>query len=143
MILYEFEGKKILSEAGIKIPKSQLLSSPIEEIKLTPPFYVKAQVLSGKRKVAGGIVKVENIEDAKKYIKKMFSKKINDEKVASILLEEKIDFEKEYYLSLAYDGTYRCPVITFSESFLGQVSTLFLSVLSIITHFSGWALFII
>ena len=59
MILYEFEGKKILSENGINIPRSELVTSRNQAINLDTPIVLKAQVLSGKRKVAGGIILVE------------------------------------------------------------------------------------
>ena len=117
MILYEFEGKKILEEAGIKVPKSQLTRSFEEEITIPTPLVLKAQVLSGKRANAGGIVFVEKGSDAKEALKELFSKPINSEKVQSVLIEEEISFSSNnsYYFSISYDPNYRSPVITFSE----------------------------
>lgn len=106
MILFEFEGKELLKKYGINIPSSQLISSTSEKVKIKAPFVVKAQVLSGKRKEAGGIGdKVEGI----------LGKVINKEKVEKVLIEEKIDFLKEYYFSISYDTDSRGAVITFSE----------------------------
>ena len=101
MILYEHEGKNFLSKYRISIPKAQLIDSPNQKINLTPPFYVKVQVLSGKRKDAGGIVLVENPAKAKSVIKNLLGKAINKEEVERVLLEEKISFSKEYYFSIS------------------------------------------
>lgn len=115
MILYEFEGKNFLVKYGINVPKSQLINSGNQKIDLQPPFYVKAQVLSGKRKNAGGIILVKTIDEAHSAIGRLFEKAVNQEKVESVLLEEKITFSKEYYFSISYDTDIRSAVITFSE----------------------------
>ncbi len=116
MILYEFEGKKILIRAGIAVPTSQLLDNPDDQIGLKYPVVLKAQVLSGKRKDAGGILFAENEEEAKTAIKDLFAKEINNEKVNQILVEEKADIAAEYYIALSYDTDLRSPIVTFSES---------------------------
>ena len=115
MILYEFEGKKILAENGIQVPKSELVTSPDQKISLTAPLVLKAQVMSGKRKDVGGIVVVNDKKNLKKSLAALFAKTINGEKVKSVLVEEKLDFDKEYYLSVSYNSDFRSPAVTFSE----------------------------
>lgn len=115
MILYEFEGKEIFARYGINTPKSQLITSPLEPIDLHFPYFAKAQVLSGKRKDAGGIVLIEDAKRTKKVLTKMLGGLVNKEKVAKILVEEKSDFSKEIYLSISYDTQTRGPVVTYSE----------------------------
>ncbi|HKC04306.1 MAG TPA: ATP-grasp domain-containing protein [Patescibacteria group bacterium] len=107
MILFEFEGKKLLKKYGIDIPTSQLVSSLDEKLVIQSPFVVKAQVLSGKRKDAGGITE---------SVSEVLGKVINKEKVEKVLVEEKIEFSKEHYVSISYDTNFRCPVVTYSES---------------------------
>ncbi|MBI4059126.1 acetate--CoA ligase family protein [Candidatus Microgenomates bacterium] len=117
MILYEFEGKKLLVSAGISVPNSQLIESASEKINLTAPLVLKAQVLSGKRKDVGGIVVVDEISNLKSQISNLLRKEINKEKVEKILVEEKVDYEgPEYYISISYDTDSRGPVLTISES---------------------------
>lgn len=116
MILYEYEGKKLLSESGIKVPSSQLIDSLNQEITLQSPLVLKAQVLSGKRKDAGGIIMIEDQPTIKSQLPLLFMKTINNEKVEKILVEEKVDSKKEYYLSISYDTDSRGPVLTISES---------------------------
>lgn len=116
MILYEYEGKKLLFEAGINIPQSQLLTNPAQEIIIQAPFVLKAQVLSGKRADAGGIVMIENAENIQKELSDLFNETINKEKVEKVLVEKKMEIVEEYYFSISYDTDTRSPIITFSES---------------------------
>ncbi len=107
MILFEFEGKELLKKFGIPVPKSQLIDSPNKKVSIKPPFIVKAQVLSGKRKDAGGIGQ---------SVKEILHKNVSKEKVEKVLVEEKIDYKKEYYVSISYDTNVRSPILSFSES---------------------------
>ncbi len=124
MILYEFEGKKILQQAGINIPNGQLISP--EDLERLPRLFearndigmvLKAQVLSGKRASSGGIVMVGNKEEVEKELKKLFGKVINKEKVEQVLVEELVEHQgPEYYVSISYDTQIRGPLITLSSS---------------------------
>jgi citryl-CoA synthetase large subunit len=137
MILFEFEGKKLLALAGINTPKSQLIDSIAslkndkEEIlkqasRLGAPrlrkvqdgkkVVLKAQVLSGKRSDVGGILMVNELEAVSSQLTDMFNKRINGEKVEKVLMEEKVDIEKEFYVSISYDSDYRSPVLSISNS---------------------------
>ena len=116
MILYEYEGKELLANAGIKVPSSQLLSSPDEKIAVSFPAVLKAQVLSGKRAAAGGIVIMPDSSTASRSVSEMFGKTINQEKVEKILVEEKADIEKEFYVSISYDTDTRSPALSISEA---------------------------
>lgn len=116
MILYEFEGKELLKKAGIAVPESQIVVSPDENINLKFPVVLKAQVLSGKRADVGGILFAENEEEYKAQIGKLLGSEINKEKVEKVLVEEKADIDKEYYVSISYNTETRGPVLTISES---------------------------
>jgi succinyl-CoA synthetase beta subunit len=113
MILFEFEGKSLLEKAGLKVPNSKLISSG-DKIDFSLPFVAKAQVLSGKRADAGGIIMVREDVDLQK-VEDLFSKTINKEDVSKILLEELIDIEAEYYVSISYDTEVRQPVLVVSS----------------------------
>lgn len=114
MLLYEYEGKQLLSKYGVAIPRSKLLTSIDQTVELPHPLVAKAQVLSGKRKAAGGIIFLDT-KTVTKQIEDLFNSIVNEEKVNSILLEEQMEFSKEYFLSLTYDTFFRSPVIAFSE----------------------------
>lgn len=115
MILYEFEGKQILADNGISVPNSILVKSKEADVTLNFPLVLKAQVLSGKRKDAGGIIMANDKKELQDSLDQIFKSPINNEKVASVLIEEKILFDKEYYLSVSYNSDLRSPVITFSD----------------------------
>lgn len=114
MLLYEFEGKQLFKNCGINVPQSQLIDSPDQEITIKPPLVLKAQVLSGYRAGAGGIVKVTQSVISNK-VKDLFKKTVNGEKVEKILVEEAVEIEKEYYLSFSYSTETRGAVLTFGK----------------------------
>ena len=124
MILYEYEGKKLLSEAGIRVPKSVLVDSGQARMTIKPPLVLKAQVLSGKRADAGGIIKVQSAKAVPagrqrivQSLEALFGKTINKEKVEKVLVEEMVEYEgPEYYVSISYDTDTRGPVLTISGS---------------------------
>src|SRR3989344_5727259 len=126
MLLYEYEGKQLFKNCGINVPQSQLVESPDEE--LDPSLIaqddrggvvLKAQVLSGYRAGAVGIIRIENGELTMEKIKELFVKTVNGEKVEKVLVEEAIDMEKEYYLSFSYSTNTRSPVLTFGKGGTG------------------------
>ncbi len=126
MLLYEFEGKKLFKNCGINVPESQLIESADElDSSLIAQndgrVVLKAQVLSGKRADAGGIIRVQGT-GYRVQLEELFQKTINNEKVERVLVEEAIDIEKEYYLSFSYSTETRGPVMSFGEGGTGAES---------------------
>lgn len=115
MVLYEFEGKNLLFHAGLDVPVHQLLTSPDQEVVVKSPLVLKAQVLSGKRAAVGGIVLVDENKDFSTELKDLFNETINGEKVTQVLVEEKVNYLQEFYLSISYDTDSRSPILTISE----------------------------
>lgn len=119
MKLYEFEGHAILKKGGIKSPFF-ITCSDFSEIvqarkRLKFPIVVKVQVLSGKRGKSGGI-KVCTTEAAlNSFAKENFGKDFQGEEVKFITLAEKIEIEKEYYISITYDTDKKIPFLLFCE----------------------------
>lgn len=124
MLLYEFEGKQLFKTCGINVPESQLIESADEldsssnRLRMTEGGVVsKAQVLSGKRAIAGGIVIVKGkAESVKGKVEELFKKTINGEKVEKVLVEQMVEYKREYYLSFSYSTETRTPVLTFAAS---------------------------
>ncbi len=110
MRLFEYEAKKIFSEYGIKVPKSVVVSN-IEDLKKVDfyPVALKAQVLHGSRGKAGLIKFANSYEEAVEKVKEL--KKFCEK----ILAEEKIDIDKELYLSVVVDRTVGKPLIIASS----------------------------
>lgn len=116
MILYEYEGLKLIAKAGLEVPTYQLLDSVTQVIGLNYPIVLKAQVLSGKRADDGGILFADDEKTAYLQLKKLLESTVNKEKVEKVLLEERIEFSEQYYLSFSYDTDFRSPIMTFSIS---------------------------
>ncbi len=120
MRLYEFEAKKLFSKAGIPIPQGEVVKSPEEARlfaeKLGKPVVLKSQILSGGRGKAGGIKFAQNPLEAKEKASELFSLKIKGFPVEMLLVEEKIDLEKELYLGVTIDRlNYKLVIIACTE----------------------------
>lgn len=109
MKLYEFEGKELFKRVGgINVPKSILIGSADDLPQGL--LAVKAQLLSGKRGKGGTVKICASHEEVEKAVKDILGKKTNNEEIKKILLEEKLDIKKEYYMSVTYDTRSRAPV---------------------------------
>lgn len=118
--LYEYQGKQILKEAKVAIPKGEVATTPQEAAKIAEkigkPVAVKAQIWAGGRGKAGGIKFAEHPLDAQSVAEHLLGSEIKALKVEKVLVEEKLDIQKEYYVGVIIDPSMkaRCPVIMFS-----------------------------
>ena len=117
MRLYEFESKQLLARSGIRVPRSQLITStsstpPSEDLL---PGIVKVQTLSGKRALRGGVQPVDDVDAVRDFAQRFLKQGFGDEPVDRILLEERIDFTAEYFLGITYDNRARKPLLLFSR----------------------------
>jgi succinyl-CoA synthetase beta subunit len=118
--LYEYQGKQILKEAKVAIPKGEVATTPEEAAKaaekIGKPVVVKAQIWAGGRGKAGGIKFAETPAEAQAVAKNLLGSEIKALTVEKVLVEEKLDIDKEYYVGVIIDPSMkaRCPVIMFS-----------------------------
>ncbi|MBU4427084.1 MAG: ADP-forming succinate--CoA ligase subunit beta [Pseudomonadota bacterium] len=128
MKLHEYQAKDIFKKSGIPIPNGQLIteanqaSEAIQSIN-GPPWVIKAQIHAGGRGKAGGI-KVEN--DPTKVVaaaesilgKPLMTKQSGPDGVVvrQLLIEEGIDIEREFYLSMVIDRATASPTMIFSQA---------------------------
>jgi succinyl-CoA synthetase beta subunit len=118
--LYEYQGKQILKEAKVAIPRGEVAATPEEAgaiaAKLGKPVVVKAQIWAGGRGKAGGIKFADNPAEAQAVARSLLGAEIKSLKVEKVLVEEKLDIEKEYYVGVIIDPSMnaRCPVVMFS-----------------------------
>jgi len=119
MQLLEYEAKRIFSEQGIAIPKSELIQSSQEppELsgKLSFPVVLKAQVPVGGRKRAGGITIAHNQNDVESGVRSLLGLMIRGCIVRKILMEEYLNIEREAYLSVLIDTSKGTPLILASS----------------------------
>ncbi|MDA4116368.1 MAG: acetate--CoA ligase family protein [Thaumarchaeota archaeon] len=104
MRLFEYEGKALFSRYGIPVPRSKLARdesqalSALGEVGL--PAVLKAQVLSGGRGNAGGVVLVRTRGDAEKEAGRLFALKVGGEPTRALLVEEASEHGEEMYVSI-------------------------------------------
>jgi succinyl-CoA synthetase beta subunit len=116
--LHEYQGKAILAANGFKIPRGRATSSPDEAVGVTKelggPVVIKIQAWTTGRAGIGGVAFAKTPADARGHAARMLSMKVGQFPVEMVLVEEKIDIEREFFLSLAIDDATRAPVIFFA-----------------------------
>jgi succinyl-CoA synthetase beta subunit len=115
MKLYEFQGKELFHKFGIATPQSTLCD------KETLPFWsgpcvLKAQVLSGGRGKAGGVVLCNDEVEQDRALKKLFGMTLKGEPVNAVLFEERVNVLREFYFSITFDGEAGTPLLIVSAS---------------------------
>jgi succinyl-CoA synthetase beta subunit len=119
--LYEFQGKQLLKNAGVLVPKGKVASTSDEAKSVAEeigaPVAVKAQIWTTGRLKAGGIRFAENPEQARSAARELLGSEIKGNKVERVLVEEKLQIEREYYAGVIIDPSrsIRAPVAIFSS----------------------------
>lgn len=113
VILLEHEAKGLLRSAGLNTPYSLLVSalepSAWDSQKL--PAVVKVQTPFGKRWQHGGIRFAETESELKRATSELLSASLNGYVVKQLLIEERIRFSQQLFISLSYDSRQRCPFL--------------------------------
>ncbi len=113
MKLYEYMAKEILYNNGIPVPRGAVFAG-VEGVaafvEKTGSVAIKSQVLSGGRGKAGGIKFASEPEDAITKVQELLATEIKGSKVNTVLIEEKVNIEKEIYIAITIDGAKRQPV---------------------------------
>ena len=120
MRLYEYEAKKLFTKFGIPITSGEVIQTPAQAKafakKLNKPIVLKAQVLSGGRGKAGGVKFAENPDEAQTKAQELFASKIKGFPVEKILVDQKLEVEKEFYLGVTIDRiNYKLVILACSE----------------------------
>ena len=107
MKFLEYKAKGIFARYGIPVPRGVVASRP-EEIR-DPPLraMVKAQVLIGGRGKAGGIRPADGIADIREVAGQILGMDIHGYTVRTVYVEERLDIEREMYLSFTIDRSAR------------------------------------
>lgn len=118
--LFEYQGKGFLKDAGIAIPTGEVASTAEEAyevaIRVGRPVVVKAQVWAGGRGKAGAIRFTDTPEETARAASLILGSQVKGFPVRRVLVEEKLNIEKEYYVSVIPDSSWnsRTPVVMFS-----------------------------
>src|SRR6188472_977688 len=116
--LHEYQGKEILAANGFKIPRGHAASSADKAVvaakELGGEVVIKIQAWTTGRAGIGGVAFAKKPEDVSGHVQRMLSMKVGQFPVESVLVEEKIDIDRQFFLSFAIDDTARAPVIIFA-----------------------------
>src|SRR5262249_14016625 len=116
--LHEYQGKSILAANGFKIPPGRAASTADEAVaaakELGNEVVVKIQAWTTGRAGIGGVAFAKNLKDVCAHAERMLSMKVGQFPVEAVLVEEKIDIDREFFLSFAIDDAARAPMIIFA-----------------------------
>ena len=128
MKIHEYQGKEILRNFGVPVPRGIPAFTVQEAVEAAqklggPVWVVKAQIHAGGRGKGGGVKLARSIEEVKKLAGEILGMQLithqtgpEGQKVRRLLIEEGADIKKEYYVSAVTDrATQKVAMIVSSE----------------------------
>src|SRR5260370_10338343 len=120
--LHEYQGKAILAANGFKIPRGRAASTADEAVaaanelasKVGGEVVIKIQAWTTGRAGIGGVAFARTPDDVRAHAARMLEMKVGQFPVEAVLVEEKIDIAREFFLSFAVDDAARAAVIIFA-----------------------------
>ena len=115
MKIHEYQGKAILKEYGVPVPRGMVARTPDEAEAAahelgTDVVVVKAQIHAGGRGKGGGVKLAKSPEEAKQIASEMFGMTLvthqtgpEGREVKTLLIEEGLPIDKEFYLGITLD----------------------------------------
>ncbi|ACF11895.1 succinyl-CoA synthetase, beta subunit [Chlorobaculum parvum NCIB 8327] len=130
MNIHEYQGKGILKQFGVAVPKGIVAFSAEEakqaaaelfEEQSSPVVVVKAQIHAGGRGKAGGVKLAKSPEEVYEIAQKMLGTTLvthqtgpEGKEVRRLLIEEGMNIDKEFYLGITLDRATSCNVLMVS-----------------------------
>jgi succinyl-CoA synthetase beta subunit len=128
MNIHEYQGKAVLREFGVAVPKGFPAFTPDEAVKAAqqlpgPVWVVKAQIHAGGRGKAGGVKVVKSIDDVKEEATRLLGSTLvthqtgpQGKEVHRLYIEDGSAIDKEFYLSILLDReTSRLAIVVSTE----------------------------
>ena len=128
MKIHEYQGKEILRQFGVPVPRGIPAFTVQEAVEAAqklggPVWVVKAQIHAGGRGKGGGVKVAKTIEDVKRISSEILGMQLKThqtgpagQKVRRLYIEDGADIQKEYYVSLVTDrATQKIAFIASSE----------------------------
>ena len=128
MKLHEYQGKEILRQFGVPVPRGIAAFTVQEAVEAAqklggPVWVVKAQIHAGGRGKGGGVKLARSIDEVRKLAGEILGMQLVThqtgpvgQKVRRLLIEDGADIKKEYYVSAVTDrASQRVAMIVSSE----------------------------
>ena len=115
MKIHEYQGKDILRNFGVPVPRGIAAFTVQEAVEAAqklvgPVWVVKAQIHAGGRGKGGGVKLARSVEEVKKLAGEILGMQLKThqtgpegQKVRRLLIEDGADIKKEYYVSAVTD----------------------------------------
>ena len=115
MNIHEYQAKVLLRVWGVPVPEGRLATSPGQagdafDTLQRARAVVKAQIHSGGRGKAGGVIVAASRDEAEAAARRLLGTRLTTKQtgtrglpVNKVLVEESLDVEKEFYLSVSLD----------------------------------------
>jgi succinyl-CoA synthetase beta subunit len=106
MFMTEHAGKCLLEAHGVPVPAGTLIrnANQVQRWSGGYPLALKAQVASGGRGKAGGVVRANDAQHAQSAAEELFAKEFAGERPSSLLVEPWVEHTRELYLAVTADG---------------------------------------
>ena len=128
MKIHEYQGKEILAQFGVPVPRGYPAFSVLEATEAAqklggPVWVVKAQIHAGGRGKGGGVKLARSLDEVKKLSGEILGMQLKThqtgpegQKVRRLLIEEGADIKKEYYVAAVTDrATQKVAMMASSE----------------------------
>ena len=128
MKIHEYQGKELLAQYGVPVPRGYPAFTVREAVEAAqrlggPVWVVKAQIHAGGRGKGGGVKLARSIDEVGKLAGEILGMQLKThqtgeagQKVRRLLIEEGADIKKEYYLAAVTDrATQRVAIMASSE----------------------------
>ena len=116
--LLEHEGKRIFAKAGLPVPRGEVADSPEAVVRIASaigyPVVLKAQIQAGRRGKAGGVVFANDDDEALRLGRELLGRTLHGYAVEKLLVEEKVEVQRELYVSVFSDPSRRAPAVILS-----------------------------
>ena len=117
--LHEYQGKTLLAQKGIPIPRGRAASTPDEAREIAAeiggPVVVKMQAWVTGRADLGGIRFAETPDEAAQAAADVLGMQVGGFTVEKVMVEEKLPIEREFYAGLIVSDREQAPVVMFSS----------------------------
>ncbi len=128
MKIHEYQGKELLKQFGVNVPRSIPAFTVDEALEAArqlggPVWVVKAQIHAGGRGKGGGVKLARSLDEVKAHASAILGMQLvthqtgpEGQKVRRLLIEDGADIKKEYYAAVLTDrGTQKVVVMASSE----------------------------
>ncbi len=107
MKIHEYQARELFAAAGIPVPVARVATTPAEASAIAGEFaarvVVKAQVLTGGRGKAGGVMLAANPAEAESAARQILGLDIHGYRVEKVLVALASDIAREIYLGAIVD----------------------------------------